>query len=990
MSMKNLITIVFLAGLIFFPKTNFGQLPDLGILYNFVLFTSNGSIPNTGQSIVLGNIGSNGGGTVTGFGSPSIVSGTIYQSDPTTAQGAKDLLLAYNDLYTRTATMAGGVVLVGSTVNPGVYSQGGAGSLAGNITLDAKGDSNALFIFITGGALTIGAGTSISLINNASAANVFWVANGAISMATMSTIKGTMIANGAISIGANCNTEGRMFSIDGALPTYNLTAVLPLDYSTTIWTGAGGTNKWFTASNWTHNIPASFVNALIPSTLFAGRLFPLLDSGTAIVDSLTIVSPGSLVVLSTLHVKGAIISSGTFDMSNGTLEMNGTVAQVLASGLFTGNTISNLILSNNTTLSGPLSIAGTLSFSGSNDTLTTGGYLTLKSTASGTARIADLTNASQNTGNAIIGTVTIERYIPRKRAWRLLSAPVAAMGAPTINAAWQEGNGGTANSSVSGYGTQITGGSAISGFDQNITGNPSVKVFINESNTVVGLPATTGTNVPISTYPGYFIFVRGDRETNLMQGTNAALSNTTLRIIGQTNKDSIASAINAAGITMVGNPYCSTINFDLLSKINVASKFYVWDAQTVGSLGYGGYVTVSKNGATYDVSPAGTTVTQYIASGAAFFTESSNGLKGLLTIKEADKSSGGSDQLFKEIESPVGKVAVNLLNSDSSLSLIDGILTTYDKNSDNAVNRLDSKKMYNLAEIIAIGRDSSFLSIERRHTIADNDTTLLKLYRLKPKTYTLMITTSALDGNGLSGQIKDSYSATINNTFIKLNGNTAITFTVNADSASFAANRFSIVFKRTIPTIVTYKDVRACNQQNNIVVSWNNATEKNIRNYNVQEQQSTNDSSFVEVATIAAKLNNDGIANYSWLDVTAQVGTHYYRIKATDVQGNVTYSSIVNATIRNNAGPVPSIRIHGNIVHGNTVTLAFINVKAGVNTALLYNLQGQLIKEFKIAHGGENISLHNININRNLATGWYQLKVSGKSINIKVPFFKQQ
>lgn len=61
-------------------------------------------------------------------------------------------------------------------------------------------------------------------------------------------------------------------------------------------------------------------------------------------------------------------------------------------------------------------------------TLNTGGMLTLKSNAMNTARVAPVTGA-------IMGDATVERYIPARRAWRILSAPVGGVtGAATGHA----------------------------------------------------------------------------------------------------------------------------------------------------------------------------------------------------------------------------------------------------------------------------------------------------------------------------------------------------------------------------------------------------------------------------------------------------------------------------------------------------------------------------------------------------------------------------
>src|SRR5438552_16104624 len=75
------------------PKTNFGQLaPDLKSAAAFVLFSSNGSVSNSGNSQISGNIGSN-SGTSSGFGN---VNGHIHDQDSVSSQARVDIDDAYN------------------------------------------------------------------------------------------------------------------------------------------------------------------------------------------------------------------------------------------------------------------------------------------------------------------------------------------------------------------------------------------------------------------------------------------------------------------------------------------------------------------------------------------------------------------------------------------------------------------------------------------------------------------------------------------------------------------------------------------------------------------------------------------------------------------------------------------------------------------------------------------------------------------------------
>jgi len=225
--MKCIYNIVTIA-LLFFPNINFGQVLTLGTAANFVLFTSNGAVSNTGNSTLTGNIGSD-VGAISGFGTAT-VTGSFHNSDAVTAQAKTDLFIAYNQLVSIPATVTTHAPAFGSgeTLTAGTYTIAGAGSVAGNLTLNGLGDTNAIFIFRFGGAFAIGAASTVILTNKARPCNIFWVSEGAITMAASTTMKGTLIANNAaISMAAGGNLEGRMLSTTGAIAFGPCTAFVP-------------------------------------------------------------------------------------------------------------------------------------------------------------------------------------------------------------------------------------------------------------------------------------------------------------------------------------------------------------------------------------------------------------------------------------------------------------------------------------------------------------------------------------------------------------------------------------------------------------------------------------------------------------------------------------------------------------------------------------------------------------------------------------------
>jgi hypothetical protein len=234
--MKTKLLLTLTAVLLFLlPAASFGQAIDLGTAADFVLFSSNGALSNTGNSNLTGNVGTNSGSS-TGFGN---VNGGMHSIDGTSAQCAADVLTAYNQLDASISTFSHAPLLGnGDTLVAGVYSVSGATTLNLSLTLDAKGNSNAVFIFKIDGTFSTNAAAKIHLIHGAMASNVFWKIEGLVSLATATKMSGTIIANNAaIDLTTNDTIEGRALSTAGAITTNGVLAYTPVVAGAPLLTG---------------------------------------------------------------------------------------------------------------------------------------------------------------------------------------------------------------------------------------------------------------------------------------------------------------------------------------------------------------------------------------------------------------------------------------------------------------------------------------------------------------------------------------------------------------------------------------------------------------------------------------------------------------------------------------------------------------------------------------------------------------------------------
>jgi hypothetical protein len=134
-----------------------------------------------------------------------------------TAVSAIDLLILYLSLKAETATDPFPALTTGTTVEPGVYYQAAASTPTGIITLDGLNQTDPVFIIKTDGALTVSASVQFILINGATANNIFWVADGAISLGANSECYGTFVGLAANTVGAGCDLVGRALSVGGEI-----------------------------------------------------------------------------------------------------------------------------------------------------------------------------------------------------------------------------------------------------------------------------------------------------------------------------------------------------------------------------------------------------------------------------------------------------------------------------------------------------------------------------------------------------------------------------------------------------------------------------------------------------------------------------------------------------------------------------------------------------------------------------------------------------
>jgi len=618
-------------------------------------------------------------------------------------------------------------------------------------------------------------------------------------------------------------------------------------------------------------------------------------------------------------------------------------------------------------------------------------YLTLISNGVGTASIAPISGTSTISGN-----VKVQRYIPggsaAYRSYRLLTLPVN-ISSLTNNQATTEGfiDLSSLNSSI------ITAGPGTGFSYTTKTANPLMYLY-DESRAQNFTAYVAGKNVGIyslatsSPYQDIY-YPKGAAATPAPTATAAvpvgnsvqvyyvgpyvssptlsasAPAASTASATGYLNQGTIpvyvfpstssktlsySPSVNTLpaqglGLNQVGNPYASTIDLDSVYFDNKSGTAAIgpsfWELKQPSN------IFVAYNASSHTASTTGSGAEAYVASGQGFFVQAITATSAL-TFYEQEKvnvqlgtsttpvlilSQRNNNYMPAAEVIPSGLAGLHLQMTKDSVNYVQTGIYFNRSWNDKYSPQEDAIDMGGFSPQVYLSSystDNVRLSINQLGDYSKGK--IVKLYT--SATSSGSYTMSLADINNIDA-LYDVYLRDHKlNDSVDLRTTSSYSFTINtSDTTTYGGNRFDLVI--ALKSLPTYQLVTFTGQKVNSGVQLNWVA-NNAGTYTgfVLEKQGA-DNTFNPIYT----MQSNGSSIYDFVDSKPITGNNTYRLAQSDINGNITYSSLVTIGYSNISSsgyfsvyPNPSKSIINVLVNPTTATNANY-------TADIYNTSGVLL-----------------------------------------------
>jgi Secretion system C-terminal sorting domain len=165
---------------------------------------------------------------------------------------------------------------------------------------------------------------------------------------------------------------------------------------------------------------------------------------------------------------------------------------------------------------------------------------------------------------------------------------------------------------------------------------------------------------------------------------------------------------------------------------------------------------------------------------------------------------------------------------------------------------------------------------------------------------------------------------------------------------------------------IKFNTISAIETNNLVKLTFGLASETGAVHYNIEKSLDGN------VFTSIAKLDASKAASYNYIDANPNNGNNFYRVKATDNNGNINYSSVI--TINLTKGKT-GMQIAPNPVKGNQMNLQLLSANKGDYKVRILNINGTQVYTTNIVSEGGSLSKL-ISLPSTVSSGTYIVEVN--------------
>lgn len=194
---------------------------------------------------------------------------------------------------------------------------------------------------------------------------------------------------------------------------------------------------------------------------------------------------------------------------------------------------------------------------------------------------------------------------------------------------------------------------------------------------------------------------------------------------------------------------------------------------------------------------------------------------------------------------------------------------------------------------------------------------------------------------------------------------------VNSSFGDDVSTSFTYTLKYPLP--VTLSSFTAKENNGDALLDWITSSEQNNAGYGVEHSlDGTNWNQLAFVNSKALNGNSNNKLNYQYIDRDLTTGTHYYRLKQTDLDGTFGYSNVAKV---DNSSLNTALKVYPN----PTSSYIYVEYSGAVKTPIrILDANGRVVKTLLTTSAKTKVETNEF------ATGTYIISIDGKTSKFTV------